>query len=761
MARIKITGSRVGGSGGGEGEGKSRLEQLFDDFLKRPNPATARLFKEMLDVADPSQQLFGGNSKTGVSNQKAAQRALTSQVTRLHRQMQGGAGSSRSAAGVRRQYQNIQILTRTLSGAGVVPDAIASGALGSASAEYRRFRGAHVRARRRAMMVPGVDASGHVGAYQAAMAGGSADAHVSAYRASQERLARATRRAADKEAGALSTMGAQRRQGLLTGSVGGMEGALASGSRRDFRAQFHGAKKLERNAEKQVKLLSKISGTDDKEYRLAQQHLAAVRAARQHYGRMGQGRFGRGATRSPIGSLIKDAMGGSILGDIVDPLAAGGTVALGAAALTWKGADMLKGIVGSERPYTDQLRAASRLSGQFGYGASGHRHLLRQFYRGGQNRPWMNRLGVTTAEALQAGAAYGITGGSAGGTAADVRQIFTATKSLPYLRGLPFKEAAGMARQGALFGGGAPAAVLRQYQKVIEAGTAAGVDRATSIHVMTNAWKALANAQGLVGGGQGTSRLMRGLMGSGIASMRTGAGEASVVQGLIHGRNTILSHPGPLTFAYQTMFRNNPQALSTPGGLAKVLGSRAYAADMKNPATRRVLQDAMGLPPVMAMRMVTSIMSPTKLYHDMNMGMKAMGISRANRDMADASYLGVSPVQAVALNRALKTGHLTASQKKMLSTHRTPGAGLTSIREQDSRMGALLMKRAQMVASAGAEIITAIDLDNKGLTVMGDVLKGVIKTLSKFDAALKKASGSATPPRTAGGMGGITSVDMY
>ncbi|MDA8120112.1 MAG: hypothetical protein M0Z85_08765 [Gammaproteobacteria bacterium] len=745
MARIKITGSRVGGSGGGEGEGKSRLEQLFDDFLKRPNPATARLFKEMLDVADPSQQLFGGNSKTGVSNQKAAQRALTSQVTRLHRQMQGGAGSSRSAAGVRRQYQNIQILTRTLSGAGVVPDAIASGALGSASAEYRRFRGAHVRARRRAMMVPGVDASGHVGAYQAAMAGGSADAHVSAYRASQERLARATRRAADKEAGALSTMGAQRRQGLLTGSVGGMEGALASGSRRDFRTQFHGARKLERNAEKQVKLLSKISGTDDKEYRLAQQHLAAVRTARQHYGRMGQGRFGRGATRSPIGSLIKDAMEGSMLGDLVDPAMIGGTAALAVAGAAWKGPNMIQGILGTERPYSDLRRSASRLSGQFGYGTSG-KSLLSQFYSGGKFKPWMNRLGVTGADAMGIASAYGITGGSNKGTAADVRQIATAGKMLPFLRGLPSKELAGMARQGALFGGGAPAAVLRQYQKVIEAGTAAGVDRATSIHVMTNAWKALANAQGLVGGGQGTSRLMGGLLGSGLASMRTGAGEASVVQGLVHGRNTLLSHPGPLTFFYQDALRNNPHAFTTASGQKKLLGAGVYASDMKNAATRRVLMDARHVSPLLATSMVSSIMSPLAVYKKYNAGMKAQGIRRSYRDASDAGFLGVPIVQVAALNHAIATrAHLTPVQAKALSNFRKGYNPLAS------EANALKVLKGKDVATENGALLTAVGLDHTALDDMGTALKGVNKMLDKFKTSLEKANKAVVPSRATRG----------
>jgi len=61
---INMTGKPTAG-GGGKGGGESKFERLWHQVLRDPNPSTIRTFKELFDVADPSQTLFGGGKGAG------------------------------------------------------------------------------------------------------------------------------------------------------------------------------------------------------------------------------------------------------------------------------------------------------------------------------------------------------------------------------------------------------------------------------------------------------------------------------------------------------------------------------------------------------------------------------------------------------------------------------------------------------------------------------------------------------------------------
>ena len=59
MPGIRIKNGKGGeGSGGAGGKGETELERLWHAVLRSPNPSTIRTFKELFDVADPSQTLF-------------------------------------------------------------------------------------------------------------------------------------------------------------------------------------------------------------------------------------------------------------------------------------------------------------------------------------------------------------------------------------------------------------------------------------------------------------------------------------------------------------------------------------------------------------------------------------------------------------------------------------------------------------------------------------------------------------------------------
>ena len=55
--RAKNGSGRATDEGAG-GKGESELERLWHAVLRSPKPYTMRTFKELFDVADPSQTLF-------------------------------------------------------------------------------------------------------------------------------------------------------------------------------------------------------------------------------------------------------------------------------------------------------------------------------------------------------------------------------------------------------------------------------------------------------------------------------------------------------------------------------------------------------------------------------------------------------------------------------------------------------------------------------------------------------------------------------
>ena len=58
MPGIRIKNGKGGAGGGAGGKGESELERLWRAVLRNPSPSVIRTFKELFDVADPSQTLF-------------------------------------------------------------------------------------------------------------------------------------------------------------------------------------------------------------------------------------------------------------------------------------------------------------------------------------------------------------------------------------------------------------------------------------------------------------------------------------------------------------------------------------------------------------------------------------------------------------------------------------------------------------------------------------------------------------------------------
>ncbi|MHB1707681.1 MAG: hypothetical protein ACYCSH_16810, partial [Acidithiobacillus sp.] len=115
MPTIKLTGSggAEGGGGGGGGAGESKMERLWHQVLRNPNPSTIRTFKELFDVADPSQTLFPSGAKAGTgtkanSSQNQMHRALLQHVQKLQRAVQQSAHTRSGAVRVARAHGDVQ-----------------------------------------------------------------------------------------------------------------------------------------------------------------------------------------------------------------------------------------------------------------------------------------------------------------------------------------------------------------------------------------------------------------------------------------------------------------------------------------------------------------------------------------------------------------------------------------------------------------------------------------------------------------------------
>lgn len=730
MAAVKITGKGGGGDAGG-GQGRSRLEQLFDEFLRRPSPATARLFKEMLDVADPSQTLFGGDSKTGAANQQAFTRSLHTHIARLHRQAQQPVGV-RNAASLRRNYNNLRTMVETLSGAGAALGPEGQKAMLAATAGYKSYRGKFVQSQVRERSATASLAQKQID--QAAIVAQERAARAEAK--SKERTAREEARnkaRADKEAARAANAlppylanAARLRNGMLSSSASGLEGALASGfgrgSLREFRDQHSALRKLERNADKQVKLLSRISGTDEKELQLAKQHATAARAARQYYGRQGQARWGAKATRPRMGALIGEAAETMGISSLADPAMFFGAAAMAGLGGVWEGANMLNSVVGSQKPYMDPLRSFARLSRRLGYGQTG-RAMMAPFYGGGATPAWMARLGLTPNEVGAYLGQYGLRlGAHGGGDKRFVQGLRRMQLHDPYM---PFtmKQMVGIAQTSSVYGLAAPGSkeMLRQYQKVIYEGTKQGIDSATSIRVMSGTMKTMADnmAFGQRGGGHFAS-FVSGLMKSGFTSMRTGAGEASITQNMLNDRNNLLSNPFLATTLMQ--MSGGGAEFKSRAGLAKMFGRSWMKHQMATPQGRKLIKTAVSLAksnPLLGFAALRSIIPTEALYRDLNTTIAGQygGDTAINQLIRSSALMGGNMSSQIAAESALKY-HLSPAGRAALARKQATGSRLPYMVET-SQVSALLMKRAHIIANEATPILQAMDGERFALEKLG------------------------------------------
>ncbi len=589
---INMSGKPGGGAGGGGGE--SKFERLWHQVLRDPNPSTIRTFKELFDVADPSQTLFGGGKGAGTGtavNDPATKlhRALLNHEAKLQRMIQTAAHTRTGASRVAQQNMRVQRLKGIASHVGIPLEDTFSTLEGHVGGNYRNWMRSHqsaIRLRRikEQTYAPSGPMNAHVAARDRYLAAQEVQSRFNATHPMNAHVAAREKYLSAQYASSPAGLGAKYRSGMLTSAIGGAEGAVAAGGINDFRKQYRVMNKLEKSAERQVALLTSMNRTDDKELSLAQQHLAQVKSAKSHYASMGHARWGRRATMKTgggVGGVLEDALGASVLGDIIDPLAIGATVAVGGALAAYKATNVIGAMIGAEKPYTDARLGASRLSGQFGY-STGSKALLDQFYAKNKvSKGWMSQYGITTTGAEKMLSDYGITGGSAKGSAGIVKQLRYAQAFMPFLRGMSDTQLGGVSRQAVISGISSNTnlqPILHQYQEVIAAGTAAGVDRASSLKALSSSIGVLANSMGF--GGTNGNRLaatVSGMMISGIPSMRSGAGEAATFGSMAKALHGSVNSPARLTLLYQWMLsKNGGKSLPVGSQLGKVFGEGWY-----------------------------------------------------------------------------------------------------------------------------------------------------------------------------------------
>ncbi len=634
---INMTGKPTAG-GGRKGGGESKFERLWHQVLRDPNPSTIRTFKELFNVADPSQTLFGGGKGAGtgvtVGNLAAKlHKALLNHEARLQRMIQTSAHTQVGASRIAQQNLNVQRLKGVAAHVGIPLEDTFSTLESHTNKSYRDWMGRYresARAKKDAVQL------------------------------------------ASSPAG----LGAKYRSGLLTSAVGGAEGAIAVGGINDFRKQYRVMNKLEKSAERQVALLTSMNRTDDKELSLAQQHLAQVKSAKSHYASMGQARWGNGATRYTgpgISGYMEAALGGSVLADILDPMAIGATAAIGGALAAYKFTNVLGSAIGAEKPYVNARLGASRLSGQFGYG-TGSKALLDQFYAKNKvSKGWMSQYGITTTGAEKMLSDYGITGGSAQGSAGIVKQLRYAQAFMPFLRGMSDTQLGGVSRQAVISGISSNTnlqPILHQYQEVIAAGTAAGVDRASSLKALSSSIGVLANSMGF--GGTNGNRLaatVSGMMMSGIPSMRSGAGEAATFGSMAKALHGAVNSPARITLLYQWMLaKNGGKSLPVGSQLGKVFGEDWYKHAKGSLGESYIVGEYDKLAkksPVLALQYLDKILPNSTLLHIGNsFGNKAGFAGTGIRSALSRGVAGVS-VQGQAALAVSK--HASKYAKTMLA----------------------------------------------------------------------------------------------
>ncbi len=603
---INMSGKPGGGDGGGGGE--SKFERLWHQVLRDPNPSAIRTFKELFDVADPSQTLFGGGKDAGTgttTNDPVTKlhRALLNHEAKLQRMIQTAAHTRTGASRVAQQNMRVQRLKGIAAHVGIPLEDTFSTLEGHVSKNYRNWMSTHqsgIRLQRikEQTYAPSGLMNAHVAARDRYLAAQEVQSRFNATHPMNAQVAAREKYLSAQYASSPAGLGTKYRSGMLTSAIGGAERAVAAGGINDFRKQYRVMNKLEKSAERQVALLTSMNRTDDKELSLAQQHLAQVKSAKSRYATMGQARWGRGATRhtgSGVSGVLEDALGASVVGDILDPLAIGATVAIGGALAAYKMTNVLGSAIGAEKPYVDARLGASRLSGQFGYG-TGSKTLFDQFYAKSKvAKGWMSRYGITTTGAEKMLSDYGITGGSAQGSAGIVKQLRYAQAFMPFLRGMSDAQLGGVSRQAVISGISSNTnlqPILHQYQEVIAAGTTAGVDRASSLKALSSSIGVLANSMGF--GGTNGNRLaatVSGMMMSGIPSMRSGAGEAGVFGSMEKALHGAVNSPARLTMLYQYMLAKNGGKMPIGSQLGKVFGTGWYKNAMSKPGYRFIIDE--------------------------------------------------------------------------------------------------------------------------------------------------------------------------
>ena len=628
---INMTGKPTAG-GGGKGGGESKFERLWHQVLRDPNPSTIRTFKELFDVADPSQTLFGGGKGAGTGtavNDPATKlhRALLNHEAKLQRMIQTAAHTRAGASRVAHQNLNVQRLKGIAAHVGIPLEDTFSTMEGHVGKNYRNWMRDHQSAiRLQRTYAPSGPMNAHVAARDRHLAAQEAQARFNATHPMNSHVAARDKYLASQFASSPAGLGGKYRSGLLTSAIGGAEGAVAVGGLGDFRKQYRVMNKLEKSAERQVALLTSMNRTDDKELSLAQQHLAQVKSAKSHYASMGQARWGNGATRYTgpgISGYMEAALGGSVLADILDPMAIGATAAIGGALAAYKFTNVLGSAIGAEKPYVNARLGASRLSGQFGYG-TGSKALLDQFYAKSKvAKGWMSRYGITTTGAEKMLSDYGITGGSAQGSAGIVKQLRYAQAFMPFLRGMSDAQLGGVSRQAVISGISSNTnlqPILHQYQEVIAAGTAAGVDRASSLKALSGSINVLANSMGFGGSnGNRLAAIVSGMMMSGIPSMRSGAGEAQTFGGMEKALHGAVHSPARLTMLYQWMLaKNGGKSLPVGSQLGHVFGESWYKNASGKPGEKYIIDEYDKLAkksPVLALQYLDKILPSQTLLH--------------------------------------------------------------------------------------------------------------------------------------------------
>ncbi|WP_312283346.1 hypothetical protein [Candidatus Igneacidithiobacillus taiwanensis] len=564
MPGIRIKNGKGGeGGGGAGGKGESELERLWHAVLRSPNPSTIRTFKELFDVADPSQTLFAGGAMAGTGTTKASSQmnnALLRHLSKLETQIKAGATTARS----RRSIENTHAKVRALH------DLAASGALPGV----------------------GVDASTAALLSQAEKRKVGYDI---IYAKKQAEIQQAQRQKAyDRTQPWYAASRA--REGVLGGAIGGAEGAIMMGSLGEFRKYYRVLDKLEKNSAKQLDTLRSIKGIDEKELAAAQATHQRIQSAKARYQAVGRARWGRRATSSGIGGVLKDAVGASLLGDIMDPLAVGATVALAGATAVWKSVDMEKHLVAAMQPYTSVRLGSSMLARMLG-GSNGAGVFRTLYGTPGGARwtgpAWEKKYGLTRADVIGAMNSAGEGGYSLSKQIGFVKTIAKYNQTGVGLAGLGMKPVEQLALLGANIGitqFTKSSQTLKLFQEAVAAGTATGVNRATDIHVLSSSLQSLASG-GSLNRGRFTTAMISGLLGSGITSMRTGAGEASALQASNKVFGNLMGHSAWMTSAYMGLEKMTHGGPLTNKDLRTVLGAHRFNAMMKSSVGYKTLQD--------------------------------------------------------------------------------------------------------------------------------------------------------------------------